>query len=67
MKNKYLTKVEVERMFKEEFKENLIKWNTMPTDKPAKRMAWNNFVDYLKRDGEVSEFTDWTQPRFIQS
>lgn len=32
-------------------------------DKPARREAWNNFVDYLAKDGQVSEKSyDWPQP-----
>lgn len=58
-----MTKVEVEKLFKEEFS-NLLKG----TDKPAKKTAWNNFTDELMKDGEITEkqCDTWDHPKFIK-
>jgi hypothetical protein len=37
-------------------------------DKPAKRQAWNDYVDALQRDGAITErqASSWDQPAFIK-
>jgi len=62
-----MTKKEVEQFFKTQFSDELKEWNTTPKDKPAKKQAWNDVVDILKKDGVVSTNTDWNQPSFIKN
>ena len=61
--SKYLTKKEVERMFKEEVYPSLNK-----SDKPMIREAWINFIDMLCKDGEISDkqYNTWSTPSFIK-
>lgn len=61
--SKYLTKKEVERMFKEEVYPSLNK-----SDKPMIREAWINFIDMLCKDGEISDnqYNTWSTPNFIK-
>ncbi len=62
---KYYTKKQVEQMFKEIYADALShKWKT---DKPEKRMFWNDYIDSLIKDGEIRPNTDWDQPKFIKS
>jgi hypothetical protein len=77
IKNKYVTKKEVEKYFK-----NVYYWNLNPKkygsepnclpckidfkkDKPAKRQIWNDLVDSLKKDGTINPNSNWNQPNFI--
>ena len=61
--SKYLTKKEVERMFKEEVYPSLNK-----SDKPMIREAWNDFTDMLCKDGQISDnqYNTWSTPGFIK-
>lgn len=61
--SKYLTKKEVERMFKEEVYPSLNK-----SDKPMIREAWHNFTDMLCKNGEISDnqYNTWSTPSFIK-
>lgn len=61
MKKRYLTKVQAENIFKEEYKEFLK--TATPTDK---RCMWNDFTDILCRDGQISEYqyNTWSHPQF---
>ena len=63
MSKKYLTKVQVEKMFKEEIYPGLNK-----SDKPALNLAWVVFIDGLCKDGEISQsqWNNWTLPKFIK-
>ncbi len=36
-------------------------------DKPQKRMVWNDYVDSLRKNGQISSKSDWDQPGFIKS
>jgi len=65
--NHYLTKKEVEQIFKTEFKDFLKECNTTPKDKPAKREAWNNYIDYLQKDNQINPKSDWVHPKFISN
>ena len=60
---KYLTKVQVEKMFKEEVYPHLNK-----NDKPSIRYEWSVFTDGLCKDGNISEkqYDTWTLPSFIK-
>lgn len=59
----YLTKIQVEKMFKREVYPNLDK-----SDKPAIRLAWHIFIDTLCKDGEISlrQYESWSVPSFIK-
>ena len=59
---KKLTKKETEILFKEEILPFVDK-----KDKPALRQAWNDYTDFLCRNGEITmrQYETWTQPRFI--
>lgn len=59
---KYMTKKEVESWFKEDFRALLLR-----NDIPAKRMAWNDYVDMLQKEGRISKekAASWTQPKFV--
>lgn len=37
------------------------------TDRSLVRMTWNDYVDGLEKDGEITErqAATWTQPKFI--
>lgn len=54
---KYLTKVQVLSLFRE-FD------NSPKGDIVWKREAWNNFTDYLCKDGQISsqQYDNWTNP-----
>lgn len=65
MKNKYLTKNQVIAGFVESYFDLLNKWDAVPKDIPAKQEAWNNFVDFLKKAGDVNPASNWCQPKFI--
>lgn len=62
---KHLTKNEAENIFKEEYKHFLIK---NKNDKVAIRTEWNNFTDYLCKDGMISEwqYNNWSHPNFCK-
>lgn len=62
---KYYTKKQIESLFKQVY-ENELK-GLFKHDKPAKRQAWNDYIDYLKKDGTINPNSDWVQPKFIQS
>jgi hypothetical protein len=59
-----MTKLQAEREFKMGYLPYLPKG-----DKPAKRMAWNNFVDQLQREGRITakQASTWDQPEFIKA
>lgn len=61
--SKYLTKKEVERMFKEEVYPSLDK-----SDKPSLSYAWDVFIDGLCKDGEIShnQYNNWLLPSFLK-
>ena len=63
MSKKYLTKKEVESIFKNEIYPGLNK-----SDKPALHLAWTVFIDGLCKDREISQsqFANWTLPKFIK-
>jgi len=58
-----MTKAQAERLFKNEWRPD---WNH---DKPMKRQAWNNYVDWLQKSGEITErqAATWTQPHYISN
>ena len=62
-----LIKKEVERMFREQelpYIRETEKEYGNGVDTPMRREAWNNFVDYLNRDGQVTDWQafNWTNP-----
>lgn len=59
-----MTKKQAEQQFKELFKEVL-----QSNDKPLKRMTWNDFIDSLNKNGQITDkqATTWTQPKFINN
>ena len=61
--SKYLTKKQVEKIFKEQIYPSLNK-----SDKPALHLAWVTFIDGLCKDREISpnQFANWTLPSFIK-
>jgi hypothetical protein len=63
MANKYMNKKQVEI----EFKENILP-NISKKDKPAIRMAWNDFTDQLCKDGSISykQYMTWDHPKFCK-
>lgn len=62
---KYMTKKEAENLFKEEYKQFLLE---NKNDKTAIRTAWNDFTDYLCKDGIIREwqYNNWTHPNFCK-
>jgi len=62
-----LTKKEVGRMFREQelpYIRETEKEYGNGVDDTMRREAWNNFVDYLNRDGQVTDWQafNWTNP-----
>lgn len=55
-----MTKKEAETAFREAFPK-------LPADKPARRQAWNDYIDGLQKDGQITrrQSETWTQPAFI--
>ena len=47
-------------MFKDEFLQHL-----PPRDCPARRTAWNDYIDWLEKDGRITvkQSYSWTQPK----
>jgi hypothetical protein len=60
-KRGYLTKKEALKDFRHVWLPPLLK-QYGPNDKVAIRAAWNDYVDYLAKDGSVRPDTDWTSP-----
>lgn len=58
-----MTKIQAEEIFKADYLPNISK-----NDKPAKRQAWNNFTDYLCKDGQITskQYETWVNPRFVK-
>lgn len=58
-----MTKLQAEKEFKMYYLPHLPKG-----DKPAKRMAWNNFVHQLRQEGRITakQYDTWEQPEFIR-
>jgi hypothetical protein len=50
-------------LFKDEVSKHVLK-----NDKPALREAWNNYIDYLEKDGRITErqASTWCHPAFIK-
>ncbi len=61
-----MTKTEAEA--EADFREHILP-HVPADDKPAKRMAWNDYVDQLQRAGQITEGQagTWDQPRFIKA
>jgi hypothetical protein len=50
-----------------DFKESILPG--LPSrDRPALRGAWNDYVDHLQKDGQISEraAATWDQPAFVK-
>jgi hypothetical protein len=66
-----MTKVEAETMFKMEILPGLIRGleSNGIIDKPARRMAWNNFVQALYEDGDITEKQcySWGHPVWLET
>lgn len=62
MKN-YITKKQAEQIFKEEYSEFLK--TASSTDK---RCVWNDFTDFLCKDGQISQrqYNTWSHPGFCK-
>lgn len=65
-----MTKVEAVREFKEHVLPH-IKAKYETDGRPryvARRTAWNDFTDYLAKDGRITEWQDynWVQPRCVR-
>jgi hypothetical protein len=58
-----MTKAEAKRQF-EAYVLPRVEEQYSPTDKPAIRQAWNEWVDSLARDGRITEKQafSWTSP-----
>lgn len=56
-----MTKQEAVQLFKNEYSEQLGKWEN---DKTAKITAWNNYTDILCKDGLIStkQYDTWKNP-----
>ena len=65
-KNKYMTKVQAERLFKESYSN--WKEEFLVLDIHAKRFAWDCFTDMLCKDKQISEhqWNNWTRPQFCK-
>ena len=63
MRKSYMTKKEVEKLFKTEIYPTLNK-----SDKPMIRELWHSFTDTLCKNGEISEkqYDNWNTPKFIK-
>ena len=62
-KKEYCTKSQVIDMYKELYGDLLNgQWKH---DKPARQQSWNDFVDSLRKGGEINPNADWMQPAFI--
>lgn len=61
--SKYMTKKQAELFFKEETLPDLDK-----KDKILVRTAWNDYTDYLCKEGYISEnqYNNWMYPRFCK-
>lgn len=61
--SKYMTKKQAELFFKEETLPDLDK-----KDKILVRTAWNDYTDYLCKEGYISEnqYNNWAHPRFCK-
>jgi hypothetical protein len=62
--NKFMTKKEAEQEFKGLYNNDLSRFKH---DRPGIRQAWNDFTDYLCKDGRISDkqYHNWTQPVFV--
>ena len=60
---KYMTKKDAEKIFKENFLTGLNK-----KDKILIKTTWNDFTDSLCKDGQISEkqYNNWDYPRFCK-
>jgi hypothetical protein len=49
------------------FEENILP-RIPPDDKPAKRQAWNDYVDRLQKDGHITpaQADAWDQPKSVK-
>ncbi len=58
-----MTKVEAVKEFIEFHKPQVLK-QYGPHDRPAMREAWNNYTDYLCKDGQITDkqYATWTGP-----
>ena len=64
MATKKMKKDQAVRMFKSEYLPYL-----PPRDCPARRRAWNDFIDWLEKSGRisVSQSYSWVQPKGLCS
>ncbi len=65
MASKYLTKTEVVRSFREEILPEIVvnEHQTGGKDYPARRTAWNDYIDSLIKSEQVRESAgDWDKP-----
>ncbi len=55
------------RQAEQSFRESILP-HLPANDAPARRQAWNEYVDGLQRDGQITETqaSMWDQPKFIK-
>lgn len=64
----YITKAQAERRFRKDYLpaiKKVFEADGVP-DWPARREAWNDFVNALIRNGDVPPTADWTQPSCVK-
>ncbi len=63
-----MTKKQAEQIFKSEILPQVIKRYESDgiQDKPARRMAWNDYVDSLNKNGDITDNQrNWTHPKWL--
>lgn len=67
-----MTKADADAAFREHYLPGILRQEaeTGPgVDGPMRREAYNNYVDHLAKDGQISErqAATWTHPRWLES
>jgi hypothetical protein len=68
----YMTKKEVETEFRTYYMPAILRAEAQSgggVDGPMRREEWNNYTDYLCKDGRISDaaYSNWTHPRWLES
>jgi len=70
---KKMTKAEAETEFRTYYMPAILRQEAQHggsgVDGPLRREEWNNFTDYLCKDGRISDhaYANWTHPRWLES
>ncbi len=64
-----MRKADAEKVFKAEILPGVIASERGSIDKPARRMAWNDWTDSLCKNGEITQkqYATWTAPRWLET